>query len=149
MKARVLIVDDEADFLQLLEFNLLRQGFDVCRAANAIEALHKARCEAPDVIVLDLMLPDLDGFAVCEILRAQPSTSDLPIIILSALQEPAAHDRLAKVNVWQYFVKGVDFKVLSTCVGAAFQLHQAGLTRRLAKEENLEADSAEEVGEEG
>ena len=142
MKARVLVVDDEADFLHLVEFNLMRQGFEVCRAASALEALHKARCEAPDVIVLDLMLPDLDGFAVCDILRAQPSTRDLPIIILSALQEPAASERLAKTNIWQHFVKGVDFKVLGTCVGAAFQLRRAGLTRRLALEADEEAESA-------
>src|SRR5437588_7147024 len=74
MKPRVLIVDDEPDVLELVDFKLSAQGFEVLKAANGIEALRRARCDSPDVIVLDVMLPDLDGFSICEILRAQPST---------------------------------------------------------------------------
>src|ERR1035438_2755123 len=69
MNRRVLIVDDEPDVLELVEFKLTGQGFDVIRAATGVEALRKARCESPEVIVLDLLLPDLDGLSVCEIDR--------------------------------------------------------------------------------
>src|ERR1039458_6640252 len=87
MNRRVLIVDDEPDVLELVEFKLTGQGFDVIRAATGVEALRKARCESPEVIVLDLLLPDLDGLSVCEILRAQPSTRDVPVVVFSVLDQ--------------------------------------------------------------
>jgi DNA-binding response OmpR family regulator len=119
MKARVLIVEDEPDFRQLVEFNLVRQGFDVVSAENGIEALRCARCETPSVILLDLMLPDLDGFSVCEILRSQPATRDVPIIILSALDGPAQRARVAKAKVVGWLKKGVDFESIGECVRSA------------------------------
>jgi DNA-binding response OmpR family regulator len=74
MKPKVLVVDDETDFVQLTEYNLSRQGFEVYTAFNGVEALHQARRLLPDVILLDLMLPDIDGASVCEILRSPPWT---------------------------------------------------------------------------
>lgn len=136
MKPRVLVVDDEPEYLQLVEFNLAGQGFEVVRAVNGLQALHKARCEMPHVIVLDLMLPDLDGFSVCEILRAQPSTKEVPVIILSALNGQATLDRSAKLGVSRCFTKGVDLKGLVECVRVAFNQHQARTQARVLKEEH-------------
>src|SRR5437588_3908900 len=101
MKPRVLIVDDEPEVLELIDFVLSGQGFEVIKAVTGLEALRRARCESPDVIILDIMLPDLDGFTVCEILRAQPSTRDVPVVVISALDRPMSRSRGAKTCVSQ------------------------------------------------
>ena len=131
MKPRVLVVDDEPDYLALVEFNLSGQGFEVVRAENGLQALHKARCELPQVIVIDLMLPDLDGYSVCEILRAQPSTREVPIIILSALDTQATQRRSEKLRVWRSFTKGVDLKILAQCAREAVHEHQEHLRKKV------------------
>jgi two-component system, OmpR family, alkaline phosphatase synthesis response regulator PhoP len=84
MPKRILIVDDEADITRLLAFNLTRAGFFVESAARGGEALEKAVAFQPDLILLDLMLPELDGLAICEILRDLPATRRTPIFILTA-----------------------------------------------------------------
>jgi DNA-binding response OmpR family regulator len=135
MKPRVLIVDDEPDVLELVDFRLASEGFEVVRAANGLEALSKARCESPQVIVLDMMLPDLDGLLVCEILRAQPSTRDVPVVVLSALDRPATSSRGAKIRVYHWLKKGSDLDALGDCVRAALEEHLARVQRRIAPEE--------------
>ena len=84
MKSKILVVDDEPDAVELVEFNLRGAGFDVITAGNGDEALKKARTFAPDLILLDLMLPEVDGLEVCKILRRDPATAALPIIMLTA-----------------------------------------------------------------
>lgn len=105
MRKKILVVDDDADIVELLSFNLKQAGFAVGTADNGIEALKKARSIAPDLILLDLMLPELDGFAVCEILRRNPATATIPIIMLTAMSgelgrlsglESGANDYLTK-----------------------------------------------------
>ena len=85
MSAKILVVDDEQDIVELLTYNLQVHGFEVVSAARGIEALNQARKHHPDLIVLDLMLPDIDGFSICEILRCQPSTADIPVLMLTAM----------------------------------------------------------------
>jgi two-component system phosphate regulon response regulator PhoB len=83
----ILVVDDEEDILQLLDFNLRQAGFDVLTASDGEEALEVANRELPDLIVLDLMLPGIDGNDVCRQLRQQPETRTIPIIMLTAKGE--------------------------------------------------------------
>jgi two-component system alkaline phosphatase synthesis response regulator PhoP len=85
MATRVFVVDDEPDIVELLSHNLECEGFQVFRATAGMEALNEARKHLPDLILLDLMLPDLDGFSICEILRCQPSTAEIPVILLTAM----------------------------------------------------------------
>src|ERR1051326_4220882 len=82
--AKILVVDDEPDAVELVEFNLQGAGFDVLKAADGAEALKQARAHSPDMVVLDLMLPEVDGLEVCKILRRDPATSAIPIIMLTA-----------------------------------------------------------------
>jgi DNA-binding response OmpR family regulator len=90
MSQKILVVDDELDVVELLAFNLRREGYEVLTAGNGADALELARREHPDLIVLDVMLPELDGLAVCEILRRQPATATIPILLLTACaSEPA------------------------------------------------------------
>src|SRR5213078_5137368 len=81
---KILVVDDEPDAVELVEFNLRSAGYEVVTAADGSEALKKARAHSPDMIVLDLMLPEVDGLEVCKILRRDSATSAIPIIMLTA-----------------------------------------------------------------
>jgi two-component system phosphate regulon response regulator PhoB len=83
----ILVVDDEPDLLELVRFNLDRAGFRVETAATGEEALARLRRSIPDLLVLDLMLPDLSGEEVCRRLRADPGLSGLPVIMLTAKSE--------------------------------------------------------------
>ena len=84
MKAKILVVDDEPEAVELVEFNLKQAGFEVLSAADGAEALKKARSSLPSLIVLDLMIPEVDGLEVCRMLRRAPATSDIPIVMLTA-----------------------------------------------------------------
>lgn len=84
MKATILSVDDERDANELVQFHLTKAGFNVLMAVSGYGALEIIDSARPDLVLLDLMLPDLDGFGVCEILRRNPETATLPIMILSA-----------------------------------------------------------------
>jgi DNA-binding response OmpR family regulator len=84
LKPKVLVVDDEPDAVELIQFNLKAAGFQVLAAADGKEALARARRELPDVILLDLMLPEVDGLEVCKILRRDPATAGIPILMLTA-----------------------------------------------------------------
>ena len=84
MKPKILVVDDEPEAVELVEFNLKQAGFDVTTAADGAEALKKARAVSPALILLDLMLPEIDGLEVCKLLRRDPATAGIPIIMLTA-----------------------------------------------------------------
>jgi len=83
-KHKILVVDDESDAVDLVEFNLKGAGFEVISAANGEEALQKAKGHLPDLVLLDLMLPEVDGLEVCKRLRGDPATATIPIIMLTA-----------------------------------------------------------------
>jgi len=89
MNSIILSVDDERDVTDLVRFHLSRAGFEVITASSGRAALESIAARPPDLIILDLMLPDIDGFGICEILRRQPVTATIPIVILSAW---ATHD---------------------------------------------------------
>src|SRR5436305_10539963 len=122
MKPKGLVVDDESDFIHLLKYNLEHQGFEILAAANGVEALNLARRELPDVVLVDLMLPDIDGFSVCEILRSQPSTSKVPIIVVSALDGDYVRNRGVQAGVACCFKKPVDMKVLGDSIRSSYDL---------------------------
>jgi two-component system, OmpR family, phosphate regulon response regulator PhoB len=84
LQPRVLVVDDEEDIVELIAFNLRHAGFEVVTAATGLQALARAEEDLPDIILLDAMLPELDGFAVCEILRRTPATAHTPVIFVTS-----------------------------------------------------------------
>src|SRR5580698_7535194 len=83
MIPKILVVDDEPDALELIKFNLKAAGYDVVTAADGDEALKKARSLLPALIILDLMLPEVDGLEVCKILRRDARVSATPIVMLT------------------------------------------------------------------
>jgi len=84
VKLRILVVDDEPEAVELVEFNLKQAGYAVSTATDGAEALKKARAQTPDLIVLDVMLPEMDGFEICKTLRLDAVTAKVPIIMLTA-----------------------------------------------------------------
>lgn len=87
MTGKILIVDDEANIRQLVRFNLEKEGFACSEAEDGPAALEAVRLEKPDLVVLDIMLPGKDGLEVCRLLKAQPGTAGIPIIMLTAKAE--------------------------------------------------------------
>jgi len=88
-KERILVVDDEEDILELVRYNLAKEGYHVTGALTGEDALTKARSETFDLIVLDLMLPGIDGLEVAKRLKKNPKTEQIPIVMLSAKGEEA------------------------------------------------------------
>jgi two-component system phosphate regulon response regulator PhoB len=84
VKPKILVVDDEPEAVELVEFNLKQAGFDVVTATDGAQALKKAHASPPALIVLDLMLPEIDGLEVCKILRRDPATIGVPIVMVTA-----------------------------------------------------------------
>jgi DNA-binding response OmpR family regulator len=84
VRARVLLVEDEADIRELISYSLVQGGFEVEQAGDGAEALEKLHAFAPDLIVLDLMLPGMLGLELCQRLRARTDTMHLPILVVSA-----------------------------------------------------------------
>lgn len=80
----ILVVDDEPDIVELISYNLKKEMFNVLTASNGAEALSVAKKQRPDAVVLDIMMPEMDGFEVCRAFRSDPTTASLPILFLTA-----------------------------------------------------------------
>jgi two-component system alkaline phosphatase synthesis response regulator PhoP len=83
-KGKILVVDDEIYIVHILDFSLGMEGYEVVTALDGEQAVEKARAEKPDLIVLDIMMPKLDGYETCKILKADAATREIPVILLSA-----------------------------------------------------------------
>jgi two-component system alkaline phosphatase synthesis response regulator PhoP len=83
-KGKILVVDDEIYIVHILDFSLGMEGYEVLTALDGEQAVDKARSEHPDLIVLDIMMPKLDGYETCKILKAGEDTKNIPVILLSA-----------------------------------------------------------------
>lgn len=108
MAKRILVVDDDPTALRLIGYSLQQEGYDVLTAANGLDGLAQARQLHPDVVILDIMMPDLDGFEVCRRLRADPATRRLPVLMLTAKGQVA--DKVAgfRAGADDYLVKPAD-----------------------------------------
>ncbi len=113
-RARVLVVDDEADLVRILQFGLQAIGYQVETASDGQEALKKAREIKPDIILLDLMLPKLDGYKVCRLLKFDERYKNIPIIILSARTQEGDQLLAMEMGANRFVTKPYDFaEVLS------------------------------------
>ena len=113
-RPRILIVDDEADLLAVLRFGLEAEGFEVIHASDGEEALKRAREEHPDLMVLDLMLPKLDGYKVCRALKFDERYRRIPIFILSARSGDTDRKLALDLGADAYVTKPYDMKDLVT-----------------------------------
>ena len=123
-KERILIVDDEKDILELISFNLEKEGYTVVRATTGEEALRIAQSAVPDLVILDLMLPNLDGLEVCRRLKQGDSTRDLPVLMLTAKGEDSDIIAGLELGADDYITKPFSPKVLIARVRAVFRRAQ-------------------------
>jgi two-component system alkaline phosphatase synthesis response regulator PhoP len=124
---KVLIVDDEPDIIEIISFNLSKEGYEISTAKNGIEALEKANSFKPDLIILDIMMPKMNGVEVCQILRSKPDYNNTLIIFLTALSDEVSQIKGLETGADDYISKPISPKVLVSRVNAIF--------RRLQKEE--------------
>lgn len=108
MNERILVIEDDPNALRLVEYTLGQEGYQVITAADGLEGLKKAREEHPDLIILDIMLPGLDGYEVCQQLRQEPKTIKLPILMLSAKAREIDKATGLKVGADDYLTKPAD-----------------------------------------
>jgi len=117
----VLVVEDDEDIQQLVEYNLLKEGFKVSVADSGEEGLRLARTEHPDLLVLDLMLPGMDGLEVCRTLKRDPSTTGLAVIMLTAKGEETDIVTGLELGADDYITKPFSPKVLLARVRAVLR----------------------------
>ncbi len=118
-------MDDETDFIELVKFRLANLRCEFLVANDGVHALSQAREGKPDLILLDILLPDLDGLSVCEILRRQPGTKKIPIIFMSALSSNVTR-RTATMNAEDFFTKPLDLSRLEKRVEELLGVTPAG-----------------------
>ena len=122
---RILVVDDEEDLLELVRYNLTKEGYDVTCVASGEEALKAARKLPPDLIVLDLMLPAVDGLEVCRRLKADARTREVPIIMLTAKGEESDMIAGLERGADDYIAKPFSPRVLGARIKALLRRHDA------------------------
>ncbi|MDQ2751754.1 MAG: response regulator transcription factor [Bacteroidota bacterium] len=122
---KILIADDEPDIVEIIQFNLQQNGYDVYSAADGDEALEKARLLMPQMIILDIMMPYKTGIEVCRKLRQDEKFDDTLIVFLTAINDDISHIKGLDIGADDYINKPVSTKVLVSRVNALF--------RRMAK----------------
>lgn len=95
---RILVIEDDQDVASLLAYRLGSQGYEVFRAERGAEVIPAIRRITPALIILDLMLPDLDGFQICHLLKAAPQTRSIPIVVVTALNDDVSRDKALRAG---------------------------------------------------
>jgi two-component system alkaline phosphatase synthesis response regulator PhoP len=113
---KILLVDDEENIRKLVHYNLILDGYDVIMAVNGKEGLEKAIQEKPDLILLDIMMPEMDGLEVCSRLKKNPETRDIPIFMLSAKGQMQDLEDAYDVGADNYITKPFDVDKLSETI---------------------------------
>ncbi|OGC05222.1 two-component system response regulator [candidate division WOR-1 bacterium RIFOXYA12_FULL_43_27] len=105
MAKKILLVDDEPELVEMVKMRLAANGFEVITAGDGVEGLEKARSEKPDLIILDLMLPKMNGYEVCRLLKFEEKTGKIPIILFSARAQESDKATGKDVGADAYIVK--------------------------------------------
>lgn len=118
---KILIVDDEPDILEIIQYNLIKEGYTIEKAKDGLEALDKAKIFKPDLIILDIMMPRMNGVEVCKTLRSKPEYDDTLIIFLTAMSDEASQVLGLETGADDYVNKPISPKVLVSRVNAIFR----------------------------
>ena len=135
---RILLVDDEPDILEILSYNLSAEGYEVFTAKNGVEGVAKAKKKEPHLIILDVMMPEMDGIEACEIIRQTPGLENTIITFLTARSEDYSQVAGFDAGADDYITKPIKPKVLVSKVKA--------LLRRLKEEDEAVLDDIVKVG---
>ncbi len=139
-RRKILIADDEPDILEIIQYNLIKEGYESVTAKDGDDALTMAKSARPDMIILDIMMPKKTGVEVCEILRSQPSFKETLIIFLTALNDEGSHIKGLEIGADDYVTKPVSPKVLISRVNALFRRVNKDPEEKVLKIENLTID---------
>jgi DNA-binding response OmpR family regulator len=141
-RGRVLVVEDETDVAALLRHNLAREGYDVALAGNGADALRQARERRPDVVLLDLMVPRLNGWEVCRRLRQEPETAAIPVIMVTGRAEEGDKVLGFEVGADDYVTKPFSIRELLARIRAVTRRGRAPAAdpRTVVKAGDLEID---------
>ena len=115
---KILLVDDEPDILEIVDFNLTSEGYQVITAENGIEAVKKAKKELPNLIILDVMMPEMDGIEACELIRKNPDLKNTLVVFLTARGEDYSQVAGFDAGADDYITKPIKPKVLVSKVKA-------------------------------
>lgn len=137
---KILIADDEPDILELLQYNLVREGYEVTTAKDGDDALAKAKSTHPDLIILDIMMPKKSGVEVCEILRTQPIFHDTLILMLTALNDEGFHVKGLESGADDFVNKPISPRVIVSRVGALLRRSNKESSEKTLKRGNLSVD---------
>jgi phosphate regulon transcriptional regulator PhoB len=121
MDKTILVVDDEKDIVELVAYNLVREGYRVAKAYDGHQALQYIRENKPDLVILDLMLPGISGFEICRMIRKKPDTEGLPIIMLTAKTDSVDKIMGLEIGADDYMTKPFDVRELLARVRAVLR----------------------------
>ena len=127
---RILVVDDEEDLLELIRYNLSKEGYQVRCVSTGEVAIQEARAHLPDLILLDLMLPAVDGLGVCKILKGDPQTQHIPIVMVTAKTEEADVVSGLELGADDYITKPFSPRVLLARIRAVLAAQAQAIARR-------------------
>ena len=141
-KTRILIVEDDAALAEVLEYNLVQAGYEVQVARDGQQGLRQIRARRPDLIVLDLMLPLVEGVQLCRLVRSDPATQDALVLMLTARSEEA--DQLAgfAAGADDYVAKPFSVKVLLQRIAAVLRRKEQGGDRTVLESQGIAIDQA-------
>ena len=105
MGKKILLADDEEDVKSILKMFLKSKGYEVCTAFDGLDAIDQTKKEKPDLILLDIMMPEMDGFEVCKKLKSDPETADIPVIMVSAASHAESVQKGLDAGASDYIVK--------------------------------------------
>ena len=137
---KILIADDEPDLIEIVQYNLIKEGYEVITARDGDEALQKTKAFRPDLVILDIMMPKKNGVEVCEILRAQPAFKDTLIIFLTALGDESSQIKGLETGADDYVSKPISIKVLVSRVNALFRRVNKEPENNIIKIDNIQID---------
>lgn len=136
----ILIIDDEEDIINLLSYNLEKEGFKVYSAMNGVEGIEMAKKIHPSLIVLDVMMPEMDGIEVCETIRANPAIGDTKICFLTARNEDYSQIAGLDAGADDYVAKPIKPKVLVSRIKAILRRSSISEEKKESKETGLVID---------
>jgi DNA-binding response OmpR family regulator len=125
MSSTILIVEDEITTLKLIKIVLQREGYHIATATSGSEGLRKVEEISPDLVILDILLPGMDGFQVCQYLRKNPQTENLPVIMFSSLDRPVDQRHAYLAGSDDYLIKPVRMTDLLDKVRAALYFRES------------------------